>query len=134
MKIAQLLDWDENDFLHCLEVQPVVEDDGLEFHYRVQKNGLALAVTVIPHCNSVIFSLSQEGNELPTLSFCLLVMGGVSYHKDKRGEHLRFSKCMIVNEPYSYYGEELEEAKNEKHTFNLTAELFIKPHIRIKFD
>ena len=126
------LEWDENDFLYCLEVNPIVEDDGLEFHYEVEKNGLVVSVSVIPYRSSVAFSLSQEGEEVPITSFSLLVSGGVSYEKDKRGEHLVFSQCMFVTDPYD--DEPLQQIENRSNTFDLTVELFIKPHIRIKFN
>lgn len=125
------LEWDENDFLYCLEVSPVVEDSGVEFHYEVKQSGLALSVVVIPHRSIVSISLFQEESAVPITSFCLLIKDKVSYRKDKRGEHLLFDSCMFVTNIYD--DEPLRHVEALEKNFELMVELFIKPQIRIVF-
>ena len=126
------LQWNENDFLNCLEVSPHVEDE-LEYHYSVERGELALSVIVIPYRRFVTFSLFHRSTSVPITSFSLLVAGSVSCEKDKRGEYLRFSSCRFVADPDFYEDELHQDTETYKSSFHLGVELFVKPHIRIKF-
>jgi hypothetical protein len=124
------LDWDVDDFLYCLEVPPIIKDDGLEFHYEVEKTGLKLYLVVIPHCNAVSLTLFHDRATTPLISFWLSVKDGVSYAKDKRGEHLVFRGCKIVQDEYSH---DFSTPSQHNEDFDLTIELFMKPQIRLNF-
>lgn len=121
----KFLDWDSLDFLYCLEVEPVLEDNGLEWHYEAQKNGLVLSVIVVPHCYAVFFSVTQQDQPIPLFSFWLQVAQDITRGKDKRGEYLSFNRCKMISDAYG--GDE------ENANCDLTLELFVKPAVRLNF-
>ena len=52
------LDWDETDFLRCLEVAPVAEEPGTQHEYTVAKGGLVLRVNVWQYESVIALSVA----------------------------------------------------------------------------
>src|SRR5689334_714935 len=88
------LQWDELDFLECLETVPEVEEDGVWYSYNVIRGGHRLLVTVLPLESVVELSLFPEQAETPLVEFSLFVRGAIMHVNDKRGEYLEFPDSM----------------------------------------
>jgi hypothetical protein len=125
------LDWDETDFIACLEVLPVIDEWEENPYFKVRRNGIVLNLLVRQYESTVVLSLTPEGQENALISFSLVVRGGVSYVKDKRGEYLKFSNCVVVRNGFLF---QLPDVYNRdvmpEHS---TLLLSIKPQIAITF-
>jgi hypothetical protein len=125
------LDWDETDFIACLEVLPVLDEYEEYPYFEVRKNGMILGLSVRHYKGIVVMSLTPEGQESPLISFSLVVRGKVRYIKDKRGEHLEFNDCVVVRNSFLF---ELPDVYNrDVMPGYLTLELRIKPQIALSF-
>lgn len=76
-----MLAWDESDVLTCLETIPEIEPDGICYHYKVDKGGAKLDLTIYPYDGDVYFELSHKDAEQPLFSMKLLECSGVRYVK-----------------------------------------------------
>ena len=125
------LKWIETDFMECLKVIPEVEDYEVERVYKVEKNGLILAVTVWQYESVVCISLRQQENTAPLTEFALFVREAIQYIHDKRGEYLEFRDCIIAPSRFSYLemGNMLDRTKFNRGS---TVQLAIKPHVQIR--
>ena len=121
-----LLDWDETDFIECLEVLPKVEEYETEYSFAVERNRVTLTVVVFPLESRIYLTLQETDTSAPLMVFSLLVFGKVLYIKEKQSEFLRLQDCVITPENF-YYGlfDELSSPK-----FNV--EIRSKPTISIR--
>lgn len=125
------LQWDELDFLECLEVVPQVEEYGISYSYEVHRDSLRLLVTVWPMESAVQWTLWQASIETPLLDFALFVRGAVRHINDKRGEYLEFQDCVVA--PNRFWQIEAGDVFDSGNFAGLTAEIGVKPHIRFHF-
>ena len=125
------LRWNATDFTECLQVIPEVEDFEVEHSYTVEKDGLALTITVWQHESVVCVSLRQAEITVPLAVFVLFVREAVQYINDKRGEYLEFRDCIIAPSRFSYptMGDMFDK---NKFTRGLTVQLAIKPNVQIR--
>jgi hypothetical protein len=125
------LDWDETDFMICLEAVPEVKEYGVQHLYRVEKHGIALVVIVRQLESLVWLSLRQVDSVAPLIEFDLYVRGGVKYVNDKRGEYLELSDCLLTpTRCTSFWSEgEFEKRLGTGHHVRLT----VKPGVQIAF-
>lgn len=130
MDVMPQLDWDETDFMECLEVIPTVEDYEVKHVYEVNKDGLSLLVCVWQLESVVGLSLRQhDGDELLT-EFALFVRGAVRYVNDKRGEYLEFSDVVVAPNRFSFSGSAFDKTRL---SHGLVIHLQAKPHIQIRY-
>ncbi len=124
------LQWDELDFMECLEVEPQIEEYEISYFYEVRRDDLILYPTVRP-CESVIdISLYQSASETPLLDCALFVFGKVRHINDKRGEYLEFTDCIIAPRRFAY----LEtQTLRDAATPRWSVKLSIKPRIQIRY-
>ena len=52
--------WDPTDLLECLETEPSVDKDEVEYSYEVIKSGLKLLISVFQYDGDVYFRLMRE--------------------------------------------------------------------------
>lgn len=125
------LNWNETDFMECLEVVPEIESYKVKHVYKVTKDGLALVVIVRQFESVVQLSLRQREVDTLLIEFSLFVRESTRYIKDKRSEYLEFQDCIVLPSRFSYQdvGNMFDKA-NFKH--GLTVQLAIKPHIQIR--
>lgn len=89
-----MLQWDETDFIECLEVIPDVVEDagGGPFHiFSVIKGGIQLELTVFTFEEDVRFRLFREGENHPLFEYQIMGCKFVRFEKNKYGqEYLSF--------------------------------------------
>ena len=89
-----MLEWDQTNFLECLEVVP--EECESEYHgpfsiFRVERNGVQLELTVFPYEEDVRFRLLRVGEEEPVFEYQIMSCKSAKFEKSKNGvELLRF--------------------------------------------
>lgn len=124
------LQWDELDFMECLEVEPEIDRYGFGWVYKVSKDGLKLIVDVQPLESYIWIEIRhQESNKLIT-EFSLFVREKVRYVNDKRGEYLEFSGCLMVPRVFTRRG---SEVILDNIPSDWTVGLSIKPQIQIRY-
>ena len=126
------LQWDDLDFLECLEVVPEVETDRIWYSYQVVKNGLDLQVKVWPMESVIQFALARESAKDPLFRFALFVRGRVRHINDKRGEYLEFEDCVVASNQF-WYIEAGDVFNHGRFAKGVTVEIGIKPDIWIEF-
>ena len=122
-----MLQWDELDFLECLEVEPEIDKYGFGYIYRVSKDDLELIVDVQPLESYVRVEIRHSESKKSVLEVCLFVSGKVRYINDKRGEYLEFAGCLMV--PQVHSGREVIDNIPPDWIVALS----IKPHIQIRY-
>jgi hypothetical protein len=95
-----VLAWDESDVLTCLETIPEIEPDGICYHYKVDKGGSKLDLTIYPYDGDVYFELSHNHAEQPLFSMKLLECSGVRYVKKWPNEYLEFAPAKCFGNRY----------------------------------
>ncbi len=93
--------WDEADFIACLEVLPEVEEYEVSHHFRVEKDGLRLDLTIYQLDSDVYITLYRIGVERPVIHFRITGCSGTRYVNDKRGEYLEFAPAQVFGDRYS---------------------------------
>jgi hypothetical protein len=126
------LQWDELDFLECLEVVPEVEEDGISYTYDVQRGDFRLLVTVRPLESVVECTLWQQEVEASLFDFDVYVRGRVRHINDKRGEYLEFQDSIVVPDRF-WYVEAGDLFSPERFALSVTLALRIKPSISLRF-
>lgn len=125
------LQWDELDFLECLEVVPE-EEDGISYTYDVQRGDFRLLVTVWSLESVIECTLWQKEVEASLFDFALFVRGRVRHINDKRGEYLEFQDSIVVPDRF-WYVEAGDLFSPERFALSVTLELRIKPSISLRF-
>lgn len=89
-----MLNWDETDFIECLEVIPeVIEDDtGEPCHvFTVAKNGIELEVTVFSFDEDVSFRIFRQGESHALFEYQIIACQSITLEQDDNGqEYLSF--------------------------------------------
>ena len=122
-----MLQWDELDFMECLEVEPQIDKYGFGYIYQVSKDGLELSVDMQPLESYVWIEIRHQENKKPIIEVCLYVTGKVRYINDKRGEYLEFAGCLMVSKVHRGRG----VVDNVPPDWIVA--LSIKPHIQIRY-
>lgn len=126
------LQWDELDFLECLEVAPVFQEENCSYAYDVRRNEFRLLVVVLLESDAIRFTLRHEQCETPIIAFVLFVRGKIAKINDKRGEFLIFPDSVFAPDE-EWHSEATELMKLRRLALGLTLELQIKPIIRFRF-
>ncbi len=124
------LNWNETDFLECLEVEPDISDYAVSHSYEVNKNGLRLLITVWQYESAVQLTLSRDATEANLFSFAAYVRGEVRYVNDKRGTYLEITDSIVAPSRFSYmeFGDVFDR---ERFPYGVTVEIGVKPDIRV---
>jgi hypothetical protein len=94
------LSWNEADFAACLEVLPVIEEDGISYLYRVIRDGMRLELTVYPYASDIYVDFFREGAEGAVFEMKLIECSGTRYVNDERGECLEFAPAKVFGNRY----------------------------------
>jgi hypothetical protein len=125
------LRWDETEFIECLEVLPEWGENYVKALFEVERDGLALKVSVRPLDSTIDLILHRCGSEVPLVEFKLFVHGQTELRKEKSGEYLWIRDADLVPRQwtnYEYYKE--YGASIRTHTVVLR----VNPDIRIIFE
>lgn len=125
------LRWDPQDFLECLGVEPVYSEDDGALSYTVTKHGLTLLLTLWELQSVVQLSLFQVGEAEPFLTQAILVYGAIELRKEKWGEFLRMTDCLVVGEFHCLDPDDLHPPA--KVSWDLTLEIRVNPRIYVGF-
>lgn len=124
------LKWNEPDFIECLGVLPEVDDYETGHHFKVEKDGLILNLSIWQYDSLFEISLFQPEKNVPFINFHLYVRDEIKFINDKRGYYLSFRDCAFVSSEYPLSSINFT---NDERFKNLTMELSIEPQIRINF-
>jgi hypothetical protein len=122
------LQWDETDFIECLEVVPEVEEYKTSYVFAVLRNDLRMLLTVRPHESAIQVTLCQEGSGRSLMDFALFVRGKTRYIH----EYLELADC-VVGPNTSWYLEVGDPFDPARFPAGLTVEIGIKPFISVRF-
>lgn len=84
-----MLQWDETDFIECLEVIPEVIEDaaGGPFHiFTVNRNGIELEITVFSFEEDIRFRICREKEKHALFEYQIMGCKFVRFEKNKHGE------------------------------------------------
>lgn len=95
------LDWDQTDFVECLEVLPERDESGPGIFFKVIRNNLFLQVIVWEDESFVSLSLFRDGNEEPIVDIHIAVFDKVVLRKEAWGEFLELRETFVL--PSNYY-------------------------------
>ena len=90
-----LLRWNENDFLECLEVAPVIDDCGTGYHYVVNKHGMRLMLSVYPYDGDIWISIFRDGIDRAVIALAMTDCSGTRRVLDSRGDCLEFAPSQV---------------------------------------
>ena len=124
--------WDQLDFLECLEVAPEVKEFSTSYTYDIHKGGFRLLLTVWPLESVVALTLWPEQTDAPLFDFALFVRGKVRHINDKRGEYLEFPDSIFAPNRF-WYMEAGDLFSHERFAIGVTLELRIKPSLSLRF-
>lgn len=127
------LNWNEYEFIECLEVLPDVED-GVRHEFVVQRAGLKLLVTVWQLESIVQLLLRQTDQELPLIDLALVVRDKVRHLKGPDAtECLDFLDVLLAPSRFSYVDCPRRNWFNPAELPGIASvRLFVKPAIRIE--
>lgn len=125
------LQWDPQDFLECLGVEPAYSEDDGALSYTVTNHGLTLLLTLWELESVVQYSLFQVGEVEPFLTQAILVRGAVELRREKWGEFLRMTDCLVTGEFHCQDPDDL--CPPEKGPSGLTVEIKVNPRIHVGF-
>ena len=95
-----MLVWNPTDFLQCLEVEPVVDDNEISHLYILERDGIRLTLTVFQYDGDVYITLDRAGANRPIFDMKLLRCAGARYVRDQRGEYLEFAPAKCFGKRY----------------------------------
>lgn len=124
------LKWNEHEVIECLGVLPEIEYYETGHHFKVEKDGLTLVLSIWQYDSLFEISLYQFGKDSPFINFHLYVRDEVKFINDKRGYYLSFQDCAFVSSEYPLASINFTSDERFK---NLTMELAVEPQIKIKF-
>ena len=130
MKMPELK-WNEYEFIECLGVLPEVEDYSTKHHFKIEKNGLILEISIWQYESLITISLYKTENEIPFISLCFVVRDKIRYVNYKRGSFLEFADFLLVKNR-GYYIEEGDVFVKSKFPMKLSLELTVEPEISIR--
>src|SRR5687767_13037886 len=99
------LKWNEYEVIECLGVLPEIDDYNIGHHFKIERNGLILEMSIWQYESLIAISLYQTGNKNPFITFWFVVRDEIRYINDKRGYFLEFNNLLVVKKR-SYYIEE----------------------------
>lgn len=97
-----LLQWNEYDFIGCLEVEPTVDEYQVSHTFDVSRNGVVLRLTVWQYESVVELLLAMESRAQPLIELVLFVRGGAVAQADDSQEWLELRDCILAASRFSY--------------------------------
>lgn len=125
------LRWNEYEVIECLDVLPKVDDYKTGHHFKVEKNGLILEMSIWQIESFLTISLFQEKTDNPFLTIWFVVRDEIRYIKTKHSSLLEFSDFLIIKNR-GYYIEEGDVFVESKFPMKLNLELTVEPEISIR--
>ena len=126
------LQWDELDFIECLDVVPVVEDYQISHTFNVVQDKLILALKVWQYESAIHITLYDSVTGRLVTEFALFVRGRVSHEKFQRAENLTLRDCILA--PSRSYNVNVGDVFDTgKWPFGLTICISVKPQISVRF-
>jgi hypothetical protein len=128
------LNWDQTDFIECLEVLPQTNEYGTEQIFQLDREGLSLKVSVWPLESVVYLDLHRVNHEARIIGFALFVRGRVEHVKERSFEYLRFHDALPAPSRFSYMDFSEDVHSTARSPYGLTVRLRTKPDIEIEFE
>jgi hypothetical protein len=126
------LQWEELDFIECLDEIPEVEDNQISHSFKVVQERLTLALKVWQYESVVHIALYDSVTGRLVTEFTLFVRGSVSHEKYQRAEYLMLRDCIVAPSRFHYINAG-DVFDIDKWTFGLTVCVYVKPQISVRF-
>jgi hypothetical protein len=94
------MNWEPTDFMACLGVEPVVEENEISFSYQVTKDGLRLELIVFQYDGDIYITVYRDGLDSPVVDCRLVDCDAARRVSDQRGEYLEFAPGALFNDRY----------------------------------
>lgn len=131
------LEWNQYEFIECLEAIPVVEEDELSHGFAVIRDGIVLELTVYQYDSQIELSLRRQMSDDPITDFVLVVRGAAKIVRGpNRTECLQFTDCVIVPPGFSYGAADALrlDVHDPSRVWAVPAvRVFVNPSIRVEF-
>jgi len=131
-----MLNWNEHEFIECLEVLPVELYDGAGHRFVTRRNGLELTLVVWKYDSVIEISIRQTEYDVPLIQFVLVVRGGVHFKRNTppEAEYLLFRDVFVAPREGSYTNYEHLNWYNPSDLPGIQEVLIsIRPSIRVEF-
>jgi hypothetical protein len=96
------LQWNEYDFIGCLAVEPVVEEDQDSHEFAVHAAGVVLRLTVWQYESVVQISLCLESSPRPLIEVVVFVRDCAIARERADDEWLELRDCILAGSRFSY--------------------------------
>ncbi len=126
------LQWDELDFIECLDVVPDIEGYQVSHAFKVVQERLTLALKVWQHESVVYVTLYDSVTGRLVTEFALFVRGRVSHEKIQREEYLMLRDCLVAPGRF-YYVNAGDVFDTDKWPFGMSVRISVKPQISVRF-
>ena len=127
------LKWNETEFVECLEVVPEVADHQMRHLFTITKHGLTLGITVWQLESMVLLTLQREGSGLFITQFALAVRGSASLHREKNGDYLELTDCVVCPSRFSYIHGPGNPGDAARFGYPVVVQVAIDPEIQLRF-
>ena len=97
-----MLEWSESDFLACLEVEPVVEENQISHTFEVRRGGVILRLSVWQYESVIHISLAVEPGTQPLIELAAFFRERAAGCKVGGQEFLEPRDCILAASRFSY--------------------------------
>ncbi len=121
-----VLQWEEHEFIHCLESDSFFEEDTMIYYFNVKGCDVDLDVAVSPYESFVSLHLRSKKTADLITSHCFLVTDGTSYRKKE--ETMVLKGCIPIDDEFyrSHFAvDDLPRGYRFDVTFGIKPEIFI---------
>ncbi|MHC4443829.1 MAG: Ypar14, superfamily integron cassette [Planctomycetota bacterium] len=90
LDVGKMLNWDKTDFIECLGVEPTEDEYEEGYHFRVDKDGLTLKLSVY-HAGDIWISLDRDGVDEPVFNMTIYKSPLAKFVKDMGKEYIEIA-------------------------------------------
>jgi hypothetical protein len=126
-----LLQWNEYDFIGCLEVEPKVDEDQVWHEFEVRRDGVVLQLIVRQYESVVQISLAIEPGAKPLIELAVFVRDGVVTDADGTNEWVELRDCILAGSRFSYI-EMGDVFDRRRYPHGHQVRILVRPQIRVE--
>lgn len=125
------LEWNEYDFIGCLEVEPTVDEDRVCHGFHVRRDDVILRLTVRQYESVVGVSLALESCPQPLIELVAFVRNGAVAQRDGSNEWLELRDCILAASRFSYI-EMGDVFDRRRYPYGQQVRIRVRPRIQVE--
>jgi len=126
------LQWDETDFIECLEVIPEIEADDTSHTFVINKSNIRLKLQLWQRESMIELTLYNVSDSNIITSYAILVRDAAIYQKVNDTESILFKNSIVLPSRFSYL--DLGGVNNiESSNIGYNIKLSVNPSIKIEY-